>query len=184
VPNHSSLTPGTPVSIVLKVDQPTGQQVQGILAEVLTRGDHPRSVKVRLRDGRVGRVQRLVSEEEGIGGEELAGCTDVSLGRNGNIEDGRGARERGGKSGRGRGRFTNAEDVSESRYLWDESRDRSLGEYFDWMEELEERDRENGRWTEEETRMGLEFGSATATCPVCGTFEGDESAVAHHVEGH
>ena len=24
----------------------------------------------------------------------------------------------------------------------------------------------------------------TATCPVCGQFEGDEAAVAHHVEGH
>lgn len=26
--------------------------------------------------------------------------------------------------------------------------------------------------------------SLTATCPVCGNFEGDEVAVAHHVEGH
>lgn len=25
---------------------------------------------------------------------------------------------------------------------------------------------------------------ATATCPVCGVFEGDETAVAHHVESH
>ncbi|KLU92976.1 hypothetical protein MAPG_11919 [Magnaporthiopsis poae ATCC 64411] len=26
--------------------------------------------------------------------------------------------------------------------------------------------------------------TATASCPVCGTFEGDEAAVAHHVAGH
>jgi hypothetical protein len=26
--------------------------------------------------------------------------------------------------------------------------------------------------------------ATTATCPVCGNFEGDETAVAHHVESH
>lgn len=26
--------------------------------------------------------------------------------------------------------------------------------------------------------------AATASCPVCGEFEGDETAVAHHVESH
>ena len=33
-----------------------------------------------------------------------------------------------------------------------------------------------------ETRS--EFKSATSTCPVCGQFEGDEVAVAHHVNSH
>ncbi|KAF1999803.1 hypothetical protein P154DRAFT_382197, partial [Amniculicola lignicola CBS 123094] len=70
VPSFSSISPGTPVSIVLKVDQPTGREVQGMVEEVLTRGDHPRGVKVKLRDGRVGRVQRLVGEEDGREGEE------------------------------------------------------------------------------------------------------------------
>jgi hypothetical protein len=26
--------------------------------------------------------------------------------------------------------------------------------------------------------------ATTASCPVCGNFEGDEMAVAHHVESH
>ncbi|QDS73090.1 hypothetical protein FKW77_000265 [Venturia effusa] len=52
--------PGVGVSIVLKIDQPTGRQVQGIVGDVLTSGDHPRGIKVRLQDGRIGRVQQLV----------------------------------------------------------------------------------------------------------------------------
>lgn len=60
VPLHNQIRPGTLVSIVLKQDQRTGRQVQGAVSQVLTRGNHPRGVKVRLSDGRIGRVQRLV----------------------------------------------------------------------------------------------------------------------------
>lgn len=60
VPLHNQVEPGTLVSIVLKQDQRTGRQVQGAVSQVLTRGNHPRGVKVRLSDGRIGRVQRLV----------------------------------------------------------------------------------------------------------------------------
>lgn len=61
VPRHRDIRIGTAVSIVLKADQRTGRQVPGTVAQLLTRGDHPRGVKVRLTDGRVGRVQQLVS---------------------------------------------------------------------------------------------------------------------------
>ncbi|RMZ74980.1 hypothetical protein DV737_g5563, partial [Chaetothyriales sp. CBS 132003] len=57
----SSLRPGTVVSIVLKADQRTGRQVQGTVGQLLTRHNHPRGVKVKLTDGRVGRVQRIIS---------------------------------------------------------------------------------------------------------------------------
>ena len=60
-PSHSQIQVGAIVSIVLKVDQPTGHQVQGTVADVLTSGDHPRGVKVRLTDGRIGRVQEVIS---------------------------------------------------------------------------------------------------------------------------
>jgi uncharacterized repeat protein (TIGR03833 family) len=50
------------VSIVLKADQPTGDETQGVVQDVLTSGNHPRGIKVRLRDGRVGRVQRMMPE--------------------------------------------------------------------------------------------------------------------------
>jgi len=64
VPNLNQLHPSSPVSIILKVDQPTGRQVQGFVADILTNGNHPRGIKVRLQDGRVGRVQRIISEQE------------------------------------------------------------------------------------------------------------------------
>ncbi|KAF2209422.1 hypothetical protein CERZMDRAFT_11921, partial [Cercospora zeae-maydis SCOH1-5] len=59
MPSIRQVVPGDAVSIVLKADQPTGREVQGIVKDVLTRGDHPRGIKVRLADGRVGRVQRI-----------------------------------------------------------------------------------------------------------------------------
>ncbi|KAM0792208.1 hypothetical protein ACM66B_004904 [Microbotryomycetes sp. NB124-2] len=60
VPAHRQIRPGVSVSIVLKQDQPTGKRTGGVVQQVLTRGDHPRGVKVRLVDGRVGRVQELL----------------------------------------------------------------------------------------------------------------------------
>jgi uncharacterized repeat protein (TIGR03833 family) len=59
VPRHSTLKLGVPVDIVLKADQRTGKLTRGLIAEVLTRGDHPHGVKVRLESGAVGRVQSL-----------------------------------------------------------------------------------------------------------------------------
>lgn len=56
-----ALHPGLAVSIVLKADQPTGILTTGRIADVLTRGDHPRGIKVRLQDGQIGRVQSLAS---------------------------------------------------------------------------------------------------------------------------
>jgi uncharacterized repeat protein (TIGR03833 family) len=61
VPTIQQVTPGAAVSIVLKQDQPTGREVQGTVQDLLTRGNHPRGIKVRLTDGRVGRVQRMAS---------------------------------------------------------------------------------------------------------------------------
>ena len=59
VTSRNLVSPGVAVSIVLKPDQRTGRQVQGVVADVLTRRDHPRGIKVRLRDGQVGRVHGL-----------------------------------------------------------------------------------------------------------------------------
>jgi uncharacterized repeat protein (TIGR03833 family) len=59
VPKHSALGLRVPVNIVLKADQRTGKLTRGIIAEVLTRGDHPRGVKVRLESGAIGRVHSL-----------------------------------------------------------------------------------------------------------------------------
>jgi uncharacterized repeat protein (TIGR03833 family) len=56
--NRSDVTCGADVSIVLKEDQRTGKLTRGIVQDLLTNSPfHPRGIKVRLRDGKVGRVQ-------------------------------------------------------------------------------------------------------------------------------
>ncbi|EUC49346.1 hypothetical protein COCMIDRAFT_22927 [Bipolaris oryzae ATCC 44560] len=164
VPPYASIHPGTPVSLILKQDQPTGHRVSGIVADILTRGDHPRGVKVRLRDGRVGRVQSLVSEAEGGRGEALVGGADAGLGRDGEVVRG-GGRMVGGRMER---------DVRENdEYFYDEGRRGEVdGGYFAALEEADRR------------YAGSRGGGETAVCPVCGVFEGDEVAVARHVESH
>lgn len=59
VPLASQLRSGLLVNIVLKADQPTGKLTQGTISDILTRGDHPRGIKVRLSTGQIGRVQSL-----------------------------------------------------------------------------------------------------------------------------
>jgi uncharacterized repeat protein (TIGR03833 family) len=62
ITSYNRLRPGQFVSIVLKADQRTGKQVQGTVAQLLTRHDHPRGIKVKLNDGRVGRVQQILPQ--------------------------------------------------------------------------------------------------------------------------
>lgn len=150
---------------------------------------------MRLRDGRVGRVQRLVSEDEGVRGEEGSGASsEMSLGRNGEPLSGTGfgfASNRG-ESGRGRARggptgrsgpisFRHTEDVREDGYLYDERNPptRSLGAYFSGFEALEAADKEA-----EKEKLEREQFVVRVSCPVCHVFEGDEVAVARHVEEH
>ncbi|KAM0346608.1 hypothetical protein ACHAPU_005320 [Fusarium lateritium] len=59
VPTVQQVIPGASVFIILKEDQPTGKETKGIVQDLLTRGNHPRGIKVRLRGGQVGRVQRM-----------------------------------------------------------------------------------------------------------------------------
>jgi uncharacterized repeat protein (TIGR03833 family) len=56
------IIPGTEVDIVLKKDQPTGKLTRGLVKNILTKSSfHPRGIKVRLEDGQVGRVQKIIS---------------------------------------------------------------------------------------------------------------------------
>jgi len=61
VPRMNQLQQGSTVNIVLKADQPSGKLTTGTIADFLTHGDHPRGIKVRLSDGKIGRVQSVVS---------------------------------------------------------------------------------------------------------------------------
>jgi uncharacterized repeat protein (TIGR03833 family) len=59
---RSNLSPGRGVLIVLKQDQRTGKLTSGTVKDILTNSAfHPRGIKVRLSDGKVGRVQQIVS---------------------------------------------------------------------------------------------------------------------------
>ena len=52
---------GTKVRIVLKKDQKTNKITEGLVKEILTKSQtHPHGIKVRLEDGRVGRVKELL----------------------------------------------------------------------------------------------------------------------------
>jgi uncharacterized repeat protein (TIGR03833 family) len=60
--NRSDVAPGADVSIVLKEDQPTGKLTRGIVQDLLTKSKfHPHGIKVRLQDGKVGRIQVIHS---------------------------------------------------------------------------------------------------------------------------
>lgn len=52
---------GQHVLIVLKQDQSTGKLTEGYVKDILTKApNHPRGIKVRLTDGRIGRVQKIL----------------------------------------------------------------------------------------------------------------------------
>jgi uncharacterized repeat protein (TIGR03833 family) len=60
---RSNIKPGITVHIVLKQDQRTGKLTKGIVKDILTKSPkHPHGIKVRLQDGRVGRVKEIVEE--------------------------------------------------------------------------------------------------------------------------
>ncbi|KAF1834385.1 hypothetical protein BDW02DRAFT_457218, partial [Decorospora gaudefroyi] len=144
VPSFASIQPGGAVSIVLKEDQASGHRVSGIVADILTRGDHPRGVKVRLRDGRVGRVQGLV---EGEAGRMVGGRVERDI-----------------------------RDEDEYLYGGGEGRVMDTSGLFGALEEADR------RYVESRGSGATQVG--VVTCPVCGEFEGDEGAVARHVEDH
>jgi len=61
---RSSVRVGSTVEVVRKQDQRTGKRTRGIVAEILTSSaSHPHGIKVRLKDGTVGRVVGVGDEE-------------------------------------------------------------------------------------------------------------------------
>ncbi|MEN6518469.1 MAG: YwbE family protein [Methanospirillum sp.] len=61
---RGAIRPGVRVAIVQKQDQRTGRTVEGVVAAVLTRSTtHPHGIKVRLVDGRVGRVKAVLGDD-------------------------------------------------------------------------------------------------------------------------
>ncbi|KAK3290821.1 uncharacterized protein B0H64DRAFT_420638 [Chaetomium fimeti] len=175
VPTTNQVTPGTVVDIVLKADQPTGRTVQGVVSQLLTKGNHPRGIKVRLTDGRVGRVQRMA------GGAASTGLHPIQP--DGNMEA---AAETGpaGVAPRGQGR----RDFTDVRLDQAPQSTQPLG-LDAYIKPAKKRGKGKGaRNTATEAATGnnsLEEAAAQESiCPVCGDFRGDEAAVAHHVQSH
>jgi len=58
--SRAEIRPGLTVEIVQKQDQHSGKRTPGIVSEILTNSSfHPHGIKVRLTDGRVGRVAAI-----------------------------------------------------------------------------------------------------------------------------
>lgn len=59
--NRDDVKIGLEVDVILKADQRTGKLTHGIVAEILTSSNfHPHGIKVRLKDGEVGRVVSII----------------------------------------------------------------------------------------------------------------------------
>ena len=58
---RKDIKPGLNVAIVLKKDQRSGVLTEGVVRDILTNSPkHPHGIKVRLSDGQVGRVQKIL----------------------------------------------------------------------------------------------------------------------------
>ncbi|KAL2760347.1 hypothetical protein ACRALDRAFT_2039011 [Sodiomyces alcalophilus JCM 7366] len=203
VPTTAAVIRGASVNVILKADQPTGRTVSGIVQDILTRGNHPRGIKVRLTDGRVGRVQSLVASaaSHGVQQEQQqqeqkqqkqqhlgeAGAETQALGQDHDRWAGRG--------GRGRGPKLRYRDIREQ----DEAHEppaQTLGlDAYIRPAKVKKGRGDNahlGNWAVSEGEaasavtptQSLATTEATVTCPVCGVFEGDAAAVEHHVGSH
>ena len=61
---RASVQSGIVVDIIQKQDQRSGKKARGIVQEILTSTSfHPHGIKVRLKDGRIGRVTEVFSME-------------------------------------------------------------------------------------------------------------------------
>ncbi len=59
--NREHIKPGIEVMIVLKKDQKTGTLTKGVVKDILTNSkNHPHGIKVRLQDGQIGRVKKIL----------------------------------------------------------------------------------------------------------------------------
>jgi uncharacterized repeat protein (TIGR03833 family) len=64
--HRENIHPGLVVDVILKKDQSTGKLTRGVVRDILTNSAvHPRGIKVRLRDGQVGRVKVIVNQHSG-----------------------------------------------------------------------------------------------------------------------
>ncbi|CAK7226904.1 hypothetical protein SBRCBS47491_006386 [Sporothrix bragantina] len=162
VPTISQVVPGAYVNIVLKQDQPTGRTVHGTVQNVLTRGNHPRGIKVRLSDGRVGRVQTMASADAPAASSVSSSATTAYASATSDTAD------------------APREQIGLDAYIRTAPKQ---------QKRRGNRAVSPAATTTTATSTAAMTGpttstAVTTTCPVCGDFEGDEAAVSHHVATH
>jgi len=60
---RKDISPQTEVYIVLKKDQRSGKLTRGTVKDILTNSSfHPHGIKVKLNDGRIGRVKQIIKK--------------------------------------------------------------------------------------------------------------------------
>jgi len=63
--NRQAIQPGCIVDIILKEDQQSGKKTRGMVKDILTNSPtHPHGIKVRINDGRIGRVITIITTNE------------------------------------------------------------------------------------------------------------------------
>ncbi|AEO67439.1 3e7e2752-9a96-4f8e-8057-fbc49b2020ce [Thermothielavioides terrestris] len=185
VPTTREVLPGALVNIVLKADQPTGRTVQGTVAQLLTRGNHPRGIKVRLADGRVGRVQSMARDSAATVSLFQPGETvQELLEPEAEMATGPGS---AGVSGR-RGRHRNRPGRG--------SEEQPLPTQLVGLDAYIKPARKRGKASksagadaassagDDQTTKTPSLEPEEPTCPVCGDFRGDVAAMTHHVQSH
>lgn len=104
VPKRSQLRSGVGVKIVLKAHQQSGILTRGTISDILTKGDHPRGIKVRLSDGKIGRVQSLATEADSSAVDRDISIWSGSNGLPSGVDDFSGQQSgRAGREGRRKG---------------------------------------------------------------------------------
>lgn len=170
VPTTAQVVPGALVNIVMKADQPTGRTVSGKVAQVLTRGNHPRGIKVRLVDSRVGRVQSMAEtvapDASGANTETASEAPPYGVRPSGRQEQPpatqqvgldafiKPARKRGHGKGKNAGRAV---------------ADAEIGDPLTQLPR---------------SSTDQHFAGEASTCPVCQDFTGDAAALTYHVQSH
>ena len=191
VPTTREVIPGAGVNIVLKADQPTGRTVSGYIQDVLTKGNHPRGIKVRLTDGRVGRVQSMNSNPDSGGADmESFNVTFDSPARQPHHQ--RGDRAAGGsRSDRhGVGAVPPAQQFGLDAYIkpakTKKGRGAGAGAGAGGLGhgQGQGQGHEHGSVTVSDALASTVEPEEESVCPVCADFRGDATAVAHHVAAH
>lgn len=66
IPQRKDIHPGMVVKVIEKNNQLSGVLTEGVVERILTRSTtHPHGIKVKLLNGRVGRVQEIIPPASG-----------------------------------------------------------------------------------------------------------------------